>query len=331
MEVLCGVLGHMAERRGELDGGHGPEERAIEWAERRNAPSVAEQLLSPDGPCVILSADIGPVEAGHEGQGGGGGQEWADIAGALPVEFTYESLPEVVADDIWVDIGLAVGTYPEEGGALWGAGPFVEVTGVVSGVDGGDVEIDHAGGVGAIDEDIDALGGTGGDDLEDGEDQSGGGGDVVDEEQSGAAGKLGEDGVDDLLLVVDGSGDVDFAVDGGGSVGDEAHGLSDGVVDVGGGEDFVAGVESKGAQDGVNGFGGVCDESEVIWGHAEMLADGCLGGCQEALAGACENLDGFSFDSLSPLGLLIEDAFGDSAEGAVVEEGDVFLNKPMRA
>src|SRR5579872_4284758 len=102
---------------------------------------------------------------------------------------------------------------------------------------------------------------------------------------------------------------------------DKFHCLADGVVDVVGGEEFVAGRKFQRSEDAVDAFGGVGDEAEVFWFYAKVVADREFGGVDECGGLAAEDFDGVGFDLAAPEGLLIEDDARDGAERAVVEEG----------
>lgn len=130
----------------------------------------------------------------------------------------------------------------------------------------------------------------------------------------------GEDGLHDLVFRLDGEGK--------GGAGDfcapdargEFEGVVAGVVFVMAGEDFIAGAEAKGADDGVDPDGGVSDEGEVVGVAVDEGGHAGSGGIEERFELFDEEADGLGFHAGAQADLEVEDRARRRAEGAVVEE-----------
>jgi hypothetical protein len=228
-------------------------------------------------------------EGGDEVDGIGDAAPGGGIAGAGPVEevaeagVTFAGDIPTMADDGRDDFVLAIGVDVEEGGAFGGAEPFVTITGVEGGADGGEIEGDLGGGVGAVDDDVDIPFVEGVGDFVDGEDEAGGAGDVIDDGGAGVLGDGVEDGVEDLRGRGEGKGERSGDESGAVALGDIAGDIVAGVVSVRGDEDFVAGLEVLGAEDGVDACGGVGDEGEVTRIGMEEGGEFFAGSIEEGL------------------------------------------------
>jgi len=263
---------------------------------------------------VIVRDYFLPADPGHVFDGAWNGEPGGEIARSLPVEFLAHALAELMADDQGMDLRLPVGPAPQERAALGRAGPFVEIAGVIGRGERGHVEVEHAGGMGAVHEHVDAAVGAARQDFFDREHQCGGRSDVIDHQQSGARRQSIQNRLLDDAGRFDGRRDVDFAISGAGSIGDVFHRLANGVVNMRSRQQLVARRKTQRTKNAVDAFGGVGDESEIPGVHSEPVADRMLGGLNQFRSPAGQQFDGIGLDSLAPAGVLVENDAGRGSE-----------------
>ncbi len=324
-------LGEAGDGFGELDGGHRTEHGAIGGRERFDVPRIAEELVRPARELAVVMADGVPVELVHPFDGCGDGEPCGDIARALPVELVEEALVDEVTEGGRVEIALAIGAGVEKGRALRRAAPLVEIAGVPVAVEGGDIEIEHAGRVGAIDEEGQILCAAPGSEILDGVDEGGGRGDVIDENESSARGAGVLDGAEDVGRRMHGQRDVDFADGVASAAGEVVHRAPNGVVDMVGRDDLITRRQVERTEGRIDAGGGVGDKGKVIARQAEERGDrgACIG--EVAFKGAVEKLDGPRFHALPPMTLHRENFTGAGTERAVIQKDDRVIEQPMGA
>jgi hypothetical protein len=224
---------------------------------------------------------------------------------------------------------LAVAPDVQEGTALGRAQPLVAVAGVVRGAQGSYVEIDHARRVGAVDERVDAALGQAGDDLRDGKDEPGWARHVTDHGQPRPVRGALEDRVGHLARLRDGQRDVGHDHARPRSVRDVADRVDARVVLVVSGQDLVARFEVEAAQDRVDAGRGVGDESQVVGVGVDEFGQRGARVVEMTFELSVHEPDRVALHARAPLGLCLEHGPRTRAERAVVEIGDLWIERPV--
>ena len=113
---------------------------------------------------------------------------------------------------------------------------------------------------------------------------------------------------------MNGEGDGRDFDSGAGAFGNEIEGIAAGVVFVTGNEEFIAGFEAEGTEDGVHAGGRVRNEDQIGRFGADETGDFFAGIIEQAFQFTHEESDGLGFEAVAELLLEFEDGFGAGAE-----------------
>src|SRR5215813_5377377 len=235
-----------------------------------------------------------------------------------------------MADGERVDVGLAIAPHPEEGRALGRADPLVTVGAVIRGAEPAQIDGHHAGSMRTVDERLHPALAQLGDETLHGQDETGGAGDVIEQGQARAGRHPRHYGLDDHVRRRDGERDGHDLHPGARAPRHKVEGVAAGAVDVVRGEELIALLEGERAQHGVDAARGVADEGEVVGVAAHEGGEGLAGLVEAAVQLAAKEAHGLRFQLRAESGLDVEHLPGTGAVGAVVQEGDVALQRPER-
>ena len=199
----------------------------------------------------------------------------------------------------------------------------MQVAGVDVGVEGGQVQVDLAGGVRAVDDGEDAVRPRPCAEFGHGQDLRSGRGDVAQVDDARGRRDALPQLVDDGGGVGDGQGERPAYVARAAPGARRFPGVGARAIFMVGRQHLVAGLEVERARHDIDGKGGVVDEDEIFGAGVEVGSQVLPRGAQGRRGLAAEEAHGLALQPSLPLLVDREDRERRRAEGTVVEEGDV--------
>ncbi len=276
------------------------------------------------------------MQAGHEMDGRRHSEVGRRVEGAGPIELQAKArlIPATgigaVADGQRTNGLLTIRAHIEEGGALGGADPLVQIADVIGRCQLMQFHIQHAGRMGPVHQRVDAAFRHLFHKCGQWHDDAGGAGDVVDEEQSCAGTGGGADGGQEGVAARDRHGQLDMAQAGPCALGHIAGGVGTGVVFMIGEQDLVAGSEGQGTQDAVDAVGGIGDKGQIVRRRSQEGGQFGPGLAEDHFQLIGQKTHRLTFHPFPPALLSLQHRARAGTERAMIQEGDVRVQQPGR-